>query len=108
LCSVNAPLTTATAPAEMSWSCHPVSFSGVQHNTRMFDVRVAVQRHVVPFTRAEDDVIGPLRRIVGDAGRQFEEFMLVQVTARKSVESKMGGDVGDPLRVPGRHTSGAA
>ena len=30
LCSVRVPCTTATAPEEMSWSCQPVSFCGVQ------------------------------------------------------------------------------
>ena len=34
LCSVRVPLTTATAPEEMSWSCQPVSFSGVQHSSQ--------------------------------------------------------------------------
>ena len=34
LCSSNVPLTTATAPDEMSWSWNPVSFSGVQHSSQ--------------------------------------------------------------------------
>ncbi len=33
--SISAPSTTHTAPEEMSWSCQPVSFSGVQQSSQM-------------------------------------------------------------------------
>ena len=32
--SISSPSTTQTAPDEMSWSCQPVSLTGVQHSNQ--------------------------------------------------------------------------
>ena len=78
------PATTATAPAERSWSWKPVSWSWDQQMQPDVEVLVAQQLLVGPLGRVVLDVCGPELRSRRDLGRDGEQLLVGQVASARS------------------------